>query len=1153
MTRARNSANLASHGNLFVDITNDRTGIGSVVPGQSLHVAGTAGFHADVTFTGDLYNTTWDRSDNSLKFVDNAKAQFGTGNDLTIRHTGSASYIENSTGFLFIHSNDIALRSTAQENYIVCDANAEVEIYYDGSKKLETTAYGTNTTGTAVNDGLVVAGVATVTTMNVTGVLTYDDVTSVDSVGIVTARQGIEIPNDTYKFRSGTSLEMQVWHDGTNSLIKDTRDSGKVRIQADNFDIIDKDASTTVFSAAPGGINSAKLHTFGAGIELDETIAHAGDTNTRIRFPSADRITLETGGSEKVGVANTGVYVNDEFTISGTNGIPLRITGDLGTGDNVYIQNNTSGGHVQFGLRTNDTDGNHHRAFITAEKGSGASANGKLELLARGGNGINGGFIIDKGVGIQASLSIIPTTDSTYDLGTSSLRWDDIYVDDIDVSGSGTFGNDINVANSIVHVGDTNTSIDYGTDQISIKTGGTTRVSVGSTGTIFTDGVTISGNHQFIREGALGSYEQTTIWNQTSGGYIQIGLRQTDSDGPHHRAIIKASKGTGNVTGKFELLARGPGGGTNRGWIIDAGVGIQANLAVIPETNNTYDLGTTGYKWRDINLARNLDVGGTITMSTVAGTNTNASLNILFQTAAGVIDGGSALTYNPAQDVLSVNGNHISRQVFRGDGALGTLTCDNHSSTTFVNVSNKIDIGTVDNVTGAFTVKQGSNEYITIDTTNSSELIKFGTAGSERFRIDSSGNIKLSSDVLQTLAVKNYGYSGSYKSIMVGNPNSNSGTVALCVDVSAISGSSFHAQNQVITGYRGFLTPNAAGNNFIGVFARDASANKIYFGPSTSGGITNGPLTATGDNKIGINESSPSNTLHVAGTTSTSAGGLLRLKVTTGDNFILYDNTHDSTEWAVGNDSATRSNYDVWYNNGSSYDLRTRIDANGYFSIGGTTNVGTLLHIENGSGDAYIRCRGSVNKALLFTNSDGTGHGFIGSGGTNGGGGADLGIQSNSGNIVLHTTNGGVRMPNQPCFQAVVNGSHVQSNSYVVFGSVDVNVGSDYNSSNGVFTASVAGVYLFHISSIAFNNTATVFRYYLHINNSKTGSGNDAHLRIDRNNNGYANQYGANASYTYYKYMNVNDTARVYFDPDDNSAQAYGGSDYFKFSGHLVG
>ena len=89
MTRARNSANLASHGNLFVDITNDRTGIGSVVPAQNLHVAGTAGFHADTTFTGDLYNATWDRSDSSLKFADSAQIKLGTGNDANIRHDGS--------------------------------------------------------------------------------------------------------------------------------------------------------------------------------------------------------------------------------------------------------------------------------------------------------------------------------------------------------------------------------------------------------------------------------------------------------------------------------------------------------------------------------------------------------------------------------------------------------------------------------------------------------------------------------------------------------------------------------------------------------------------------------------------------------------------------------------------------------------------------------------------------------------------------------------------------------------------------------------------------------------------------------------------------------------------------------------------------------
>jgi len=79
---------------------------------------------------------------------DSTKLQLGASQDLQLSHNGSSSVIENSTGYLFIHGNDIALRSPAQENYIVCDANAEVELYYDNSKKFETTSTGTTTTGT---------------------------------------------------------------------------------------------------------------------------------------------------------------------------------------------------------------------------------------------------------------------------------------------------------------------------------------------------------------------------------------------------------------------------------------------------------------------------------------------------------------------------------------------------------------------------------------------------------------------------------------------------------------------------------------------------------------------------------------------------------------------------------------------------------------------------------------------------------------------------------------------------------------------------------------------------------------------------------------------------------------------------------------------
>ena len=109
----------------------------------------------------------------------------------------------------------------------------------------------------------------------------------------------------------------------------------------------------------------------------------------------------------------------------------------------------------------------------------------------------------------------------------------------------------------------------------------------------------------------MGSTENIKISNTTSGGYIQIGMQQQDSDGLHHRGYIKASKGGAGIAGKLELLARGSGGGTNRGWIIDSAVGIQANQQVLPETDNTYDLGSSTKRWNDLYLSGGLRVGGT--------------------------------------------------------------------------------------------------------------------------------------------------------------------------------------------------------------------------------------------------------------------------------------------------------------------------------------------------------------------------------------------------------------------------------------------------------------------------------------------------------------------------------------------------------------
>ena len=88
-------------------------------------------------------------------FRDNAKAVFGDGEDLEIYHDNSHSYIADvGTGKLRILSDDFAIRrDNNTETIIRAIGNGAVELYYDNSKKFETT-----------NTGAVVTGILTATT-----------------------------------------------------------------------------------------------------------------------------------------------------------------------------------------------------------------------------------------------------------------------------------------------------------------------------------------------------------------------------------------------------------------------------------------------------------------------------------------------------------------------------------------------------------------------------------------------------------------------------------------------------------------------------------------------------------------------------------------------------------------------------------------------------------------------------------------------------------------------------------------------------------------------------------------------------------------------------------------------------------------------------
>ena len=161
----------------------------------------------------------------------------------------------------------------------------------------------TKVTGQVIkNTTDVTVGVLTVTntlavggTVSIGGTLTYEDVTNVDAVGLITARNGIVV---------GSGITLSKDGDGFfTGVITATSYSG--------IDLSDVTGATGDFSIA-------------------DKIVHTGDTNTALRFPAADTVTAETGGSERLRITSDGkIGINETSP-----GQRLTVGGDIQIGFN---------------------------------------------------------------------------------------------------------------------------------------------------------------------------------------------------------------------------------------------------------------------------------------------------------------------------------------------------------------------------------------------------------------------------------------------------------------------------------------------------------------------------------------------------------------------------------------------------------------------------------------------------------------------------------------------------------------------------------------------------------------------------------------------------------------------------------------------------
>jgi len=291
--------------------------------------AGNITTNGDNSFNGADYNSWWDKSDSAFKFDDNAKLKVGTGGDLEIYHSSDISRIRNTND-----SGTLKIQATSNgENAINIVPNGTTEIYYDGTKKLETVAGGINVSGTVTDDGANHDG-----TVNFYGVNSYNAQWSKSNAYFQLL--------DNAKLTIGSSNDLQLYHDGTHSHIVNS--TGNLRILADgagDLVLTSKAGEEAIKCVQDGNVqlmydNSKKLETTSTGILVTE-LTNSGNTTFNGSY-----VTFSGTNTAAWDKSNTRLLFNDNAKAAFGTGADLQIYHD---GNHSYVKDSGTGSLILLG------------------------------------------------------------------------------------------------------------------------------------------------------------------------------------------------------------------------------------------------------------------------------------------------------------------------------------------------------------------------------------------------------------------------------------------------------------------------------------------------------------------------------------------------------------------------------------------------------------------------------------------------------------------------------------------------------------------------------------------------------------------------------------------------------------------------------------
>jgi len=343
---------------------------------------------AGATITGDLTITDDLFVQDNIGLGDTDKIKLGDGEDLQIYHDGTYNRIA-ANAQIFLQN------LAANETYIAAYENGQVEIYHDNSIKFQTTS-----SGVAITGGITTSGASTIN----------EDFTFVAANGedlrFDKSDSAFEF-NDNFKCVFGNSSDLQIYHDGTNNYIEGNNQKTIIRNTSNNIHI----------QAVSGE----------AGIDI---------------LPNS-AVKLYHNGNQKFETSSVGVNVTGTLSLpdgdsgeTSEGGIKLGASGDLllyHDGSNSYLKEKGTGDLVIIGknnIKFLDYGTNQTMCKMVSE--------GAVELYHQDTKRFE---TTSYGAALIGSLRsyghVFPNADNDVDLGTTSLRWRNIYTADLNLSNEG--------------------------------------------------------------------------------------------------------------------------------------------------------------------------------------------------------------------------------------------------------------------------------------------------------------------------------------------------------------------------------------------------------------------------------------------------------------------------------------------------------------------------------------------------------------------------------------------------------------------------------------------------------------------------------------------------------------------------------------------